>query len=599
MSDGAERRGASLRRAVGVCALAPAARALQRWLSRRLRLAWAGWARLARGSWRPLRGGVAWLPLASELPYPGRRASCRLQAVSAAPKMCGARLGVPVARRGSFGLGAASDGAGRGIRTLRRAVDWCALALMARALLRWLSGRLRLGEPPPATWGPTRPADACAHAAAARRRRPAMPQQHRAADRGGACFGTALTAPAGAGRCEFPSCGLPSMRPRSALLWQLFTLAWLLCLLPRGAHGQQPAPAPPPPPLLSLASLQAQIAAARELLLPPTCTGPTAFLQRAAGAAGGGRWVCVQPVSRATAGDWCAADGTGGVACDRPPPALAAPPRCLPPSGTKLLYSSVAGWVCNCAAGFTGASCDIADATAVGGVCQPVPCAPPQGTGTFVYDNSTGITTASTSGVKAQQTSTQLEAFITTRAVQQLAAVCGQQCAAVCAASGMGGALVRRLQGVASCCGSRSEHGRRRAAAAEERSRRSLVGACVRLVGCLQRAGVDDEASPLRAATPSAVAACSCYTTNKRADEAGPRCGAAPAGVRASPAATRFVCMLTMRCSIGSTRPAPVRRWPAGALREETTARTPACNDTCAQHVHRIGHIAGADAEYQ
>jgi hypothetical protein len=46
-SDGAGRGRRSFRLAVGVCAMAPAARALQR-------LAGAGWARLARGSWRPL-----------------------------------------------------------------------------------------------------------------------------------------------------------------------------------------------------------------------------------------------------------------------------------------------------------------------------------------------------------------------------------------------------------------------------------------------------------------------------------------------------------------------------------------------------------------
>ena len=42
-----------------------------------------------------------------------------------------------------FGLGAASDGAGRGRRTLRRAVGVRAQAPAARALLRRLSGRLR------------------------------------------------------------------------------------------------------------------------------------------------------------------------------------------------------------------------------------------------------------------------------------------------------------------------------------------------------------------------------------------------------------------------------------------------------------------------
>jgi hypothetical protein len=43
-------RGCTLRRAVGVCALAPAARALLRWLSGRLRPVEAGWTRLPRGS---------------------------------------------------------------------------------------------------------------------------------------------------------------------------------------------------------------------------------------------------------------------------------------------------------------------------------------------------------------------------------------------------------------------------------------------------------------------------------------------------------------------------------------------------------------------
>ena len=49
------------RRAVGVCAKAPAARALLRRLSGRLRRVGVGWAGLARGSWRPgkaLRGAA-------------------------------------------------------------------------------------------------------------------------------------------------------------------------------------------------------------------------------------------------------------------------------------------------------------------------------------------------------------------------------------------------------------------------------------------------------------------------------------------------------------------------------------------------------------
>jgi hypothetical protein len=81
---------------------------------------------------------------ASELPYPDRRAPRRFLVVRAARERCGACLVVPAARRGSSGLGAASDGSGRGRRTLRRAVGWCARAPAARALLRWVFGRSRL-----------------------------------------------------------------------------------------------------------------------------------------------------------------------------------------------------------------------------------------------------------------------------------------------------------------------------------------------------------------------------------------------------------------------------------------------------------------------
>ena len=85
----------------------------------------AGWGRAGRGwrvgSWcsgqasRGVSGRVP--PLVTELPYPDRRAPRRLQAVRAARKRCGARLGVPAARRGCSGVGAASRGAGRGRRT--------------------------------------------------------------------------------------------------------------------------------------------------------------------------------------------------------------------------------------------------------------------------------------------------------------------------------------------------------------------------------------------------------------------------------------------------------------------------------------------------
>jgi hypothetical protein len=138
--DGAGRGRRTLRRAVGWSALAPAARALLRLVSGRLRLTGRLDACCA-GLMRPCAGLVR---PGSELPYPGRLTPRRFLVVRAARERCGARLGVPAARRGSFGLGAASDGARRGRRTLRRAVGVCALAPATRALQRFLSGRLRL-----------------------------------------------------------------------------------------------------------------------------------------------------------------------------------------------------------------------------------------------------------------------------------------------------------------------------------------------------------------------------------------------------------------------------------------------------------------------
>ncbi len=79
----------------------------------------------------PLEGFAAWVPpLASELPYPGRRAPRRLQAVSTACERCGARLGV---RRGCSGVGAASDGAGRRAASLRRGWRVCTGSRGSRA----------------------------------------------------------------------------------------------------------------------------------------------------------------------------------------------------------------------------------------------------------------------------------------------------------------------------------------------------------------------------------------------------------------------------------------------------------------------------------
>ena len=52
-------------------------------------------------------------------------ASRQFLVVCAARERCGACLGVPAARRGSFGVGAASDGAGRRAARLQRAVGVC------------------------------------------------------------------------------------------------------------------------------------------------------------------------------------------------------------------------------------------------------------------------------------------------------------------------------------------------------------------------------------------------------------------------------------------------------------------------------------------
>ena len=55
--------------------------------------------------------------LTSDLPYPGRRAPRRLQAVCTTPSRCGARLGVPAARRGGSRVGATQRDAVQGRRT--------------------------------------------------------------------------------------------------------------------------------------------------------------------------------------------------------------------------------------------------------------------------------------------------------------------------------------------------------------------------------------------------------------------------------------------------------------------------------------------------
>jgi hypothetical protein len=89
-------------------------------------------------------------PLVSELLYPDRRALRRLQAVSASRERCGARLGAPAARHGSFGVGAVRRSTGRSRRTSGES-GWCvctgsaaralSLGLRAIAPVRGMAGR--------------------------------------------------------------------------------------------------------------------------------------------------------------------------------------------------------------------------------------------------------------------------------------------------------------------------------------------------------------------------------------------------------------------------------------------------------------------------
>ena len=71
--------------------------------------------------------------LASELPYPGRSAPRRLQAVRAARERCGARLGVAAARRGGCSVGgtwrdSALGARGWGWEGALSAIEWSACA---------------------------------------------------------------------------------------------------------------------------------------------------------------------------------------------------------------------------------------------------------------------------------------------------------------------------------------------------------------------------------------------------------------------------------------------------------------------------------------
>jgi hypothetical protein len=140
-----------------------------------------------------------------------------------------------------------------------------------------------------------------------------------------------------------------------------------LVLLVLWTAGVAVAAQPPPP--LSVASIQAQLAALKAQL-PPNCVG-SSFLQRTATG-----WACVAPVSDLSATGWCrAAPGGGGVTCDAAPP-LAAPPRCLPPGGSWLGFnSSAGGWVCVCKPGWAGRTCTTPTTNVSVSCGPPPPCA--------------------------------------------------------------------------------------------------------------------------------------------------------------------------------------------------------------------------------
>ena len=140
------------------------------------------------------------------------------------------------------------------------------------------------------------------------------------------------------------------------------TIAFFVC-----PYTTPPPPAPPP---LSLASLEAQLAAL-QAQLPPPCNG-SSFLQRTA--AGG--WACASPVPNlSAAAGWCrAAPSTGGLACDAAAPQ---PPGVsgLPPGGTWRGYNaSAGGWVCVCAPGWTGPACATQPPIAGVSCGAPPPC---------------------------------------------------------------------------------------------------------------------------------------------------------------------------------------------------------------------------------
>ena len=106
----------TLRRAVGVCALPPATRALLRRLSGRSRWVGAGWARLARGSMRPgkaLRDDATRVPLL-RLSRPTQAGARRVGFWSSAQLVKGAACVCVCLRRGAAVSGSARTCAARG-----------------------------------------------------------------------------------------------------------------------------------------------------------------------------------------------------------------------------------------------------------------------------------------------------------------------------------------------------------------------------------------------------------------------------------------------------------------------------------------------------
>ena len=141
-----------------------------------------------------------------------------------------------------------------------------------------------------------------------------------------------------------------------------------------------PLPPPPPPsPPASLASLQAQLSALRAAYTPPTCAGNELLQYTGAGA-----WHCTAPVSASVPGGWCVADGQDGLACDAPQ-ATATPPDCMPPGGAKLVYTSAAGWVCDCAPGYSGVNCSVKSASAALSCSAPPQCSSQGSAGLYAH----------------------------------------------------------------------------------------------------------------------------------------------------------------------------------------------------------------------